>query len=94
MNSVALLIADSWFIGIIKMAVVATPNGMAAHCINGMRRPRGFFEASDFPPIHGSRNASIRRPLAVIAPIVVSPKTIAPCVMKMGIPWFCRSWLG
>ena len=60
-----------------NIKTVTAANGMAAICINGIRRPRGFLDLSDNEAIRGSVTASKIRLKAVIKPMTVKKPPIA-----------------
>ena len=68
-------------------STVTSESGMAAYCMNGMRRPRGFLLRSEREAISGSVTASKMRETAVIRPRMVStPKMIKPGLMNCVAP--------
>lgn len=70
-----------------KRSTVTIASGIAANCMNGMRRPLLFLLLSDMDAIHGSVTASNTRLIAVIRPrIVKNPPITRPGQMYCVAP--------
>ena len=66
---------------------VISANGIAIFCINGIRRPLGFWDLSDRFAIIGSVTASNTLPSAAMPPITVAiPRITRPCGMNSVCP--------